>query len=189
MYLYQPCLLTMVLYQWAFDQSGTKTRWLRIAFLLAILAASEWELACTQVWFYPAALLLPLLSLLGRSCPVAWAEVSTAALFGGLLSWKAADLWPLLPGLKMLCAALLLVPVVLLCRDREDRFLACALGSLLFESFFCLREYMLFSFCVIRLGSRDGLSLGTAAVCLYSGLEQVGLAVHSKKKHTLSVGI
>ena len=74
------------------------------------------------------------------------------------------------------------------CRDRDDRFLACAIGSLLFELFFCLREYMLFSFCVVRLGSREALSLSTSSICLYTVLEELFGAVHACRKHAIPIG-
>ena len=183
MYLYQPCLLTLSLHAWAF---GRESR-LRILLPLAVLAVSEWELLYTQIWLYPAAMLLPLPFLLGRARAVAWAEVWTASLLGGAVSWKAADLWPLLPGSTLLCAALLLVPAIFLCRSREDKLLACALGSLFFELFFCLREYILFSFCVIRLGSREALSLGAAALCLYHALEQARRVVRIREKRAVSM--
>ncbi len=186
MYLYQPCLLTMALYAWAFDRTKTKRRRLFVLLPLAILAVSEWELVYARVWLYPSALLLPLLFLWGRVRIVNWAEVLTASLLGGLVCWKTADTWPLFTGLTLVCAILLLIPVMFLCRDREDRLLACCLGSLFFELFFCLREYLLFSFCVIRLYSRDALSLGTAAICLYFLLEQAHDSVLVKLRHALS---
>ena len=176
MYLYQPCLLTLALYVWAWE----KDRRFRILLPLVILLASEWELILGRIWLYPAAMLLPVMFLTKRPS-VAWAEVLTSSILGGLLCWKAADRWPLLPGRMLLCAALLIIPALFLCRGREARLLACALGSLLYELFFCLREYVLFSFCTIRLGSREELSLGTAAVCLYLATEQVLLAVRTKK--------
>lgn len=188
MYLYQPCLLTMTLYAWAFDTDKGKGHWLRLLFPLVVLAVSEWELTYTCLWLYPAALLLPVLFLWRKPKMVAWAEVLTAALFGGLLCWKIGDLWPLLPALMLLSVALMLAPIYLLCRSREDRLLAFAFGGLVYELFFCLREYMLFSFCVIRLGSREALSLGTAAVCASLLLEQVRLYLPVRRNHTVSIG-
>ena len=146
MYLYQPCLLTLTLYAWAFDRSKGKGRLLRIAAPLLLLLASEWELSFSRIYLYPAALLFPAVFLFDAKRSVAWAEVLTAALLSGLTSWKAADAWPLLPGGIFLCAVLLLIPIMLLCRGKEDRLLACSLSGLLYELFFCLKEYMLFSF-------------------------------------------
>ena len=155
----------MALYAWGFEKPKN-SRWMRAISPVTVLLLSEWEISFTRIWIYPAALLLPMICLFGRSRTVAWAQTVTAGLLGSLLSWKAADAWPLLPGLTLLCAMLMLAPVLLLCRVGEDRGLACALGGLLYELFFCLREYMLFSFCVVRLGSREGLSLGALSVCL-----------------------
>lgn len=172
MYLYQPCLLTLTLYAWAFDRSKGKGRILRIAAPLLLLLASEWELTFSRIYLYPAALLFPAVFLFDAKRSIAWAEVLTAALLSSLVSWKAADAWPLLPGGRLLCAVLLLIPIMLLCRGKEDRLLACSLAGLLYELFFCLKEYMLFSFCIIRLGSRESLNLSTAALCLYGLMEQ-----------------
>ena len=174
MYLYQPCLLALALYAWAFDRGHG----LRMLIPLLILAISGWELTFERIWLFPAAWLLPLMYLFHTAV---WAEVLTASIAGGLVCWKMADTWPLLPGLTPLCALMLLILVVLLCRKREDRLLACAVSGMFFELFFCLREYMLFSFCTVRLGSREGLSLGSAALCLYCVLEQVFLAIQARK--------
>ena len=188
MYLYQPCLLTLALYAWAFD--GTpKGRRLRIWAPVGLLFLSEWALCYERVEIYPAALLLPALYGAGRARTVSWAEVLTAAILGGLICWKVGDAWPLMPALTLLCSSLLLIPVMTVCRAREDRLLACALGSLLFELFACLREYMLFSFCVVRLGSREALSLGAAALCLYALSEQVIRALNRRKSRALPTEI
>ena len=181
MYLYQPCLLTLTLYAWAFDRSKGKGRILRIAAPLLLLLASEWELSFSRIYLYPAALLFPAVFLFDVKRSIVWAEVLTAALLAGLISWKASDAWPLLPGRIFLCAVLLLIPIMLLCRGKEDRLLACSLAGLLYELFFCLKEYMLFSFCIMRLGSRESLSLSTAALCLYGLVEQTILAVRRGK--------
>ncbi len=188
MYLYQPCLLTMALYAWAFDTAEQKGHYYRLLLPLVVLAVSEWELTYTHLWLYPAALLLPVLFLWRKPQTIAWDEVLTAALFGGLLCWKIGELWPLLPALMHLSVALILVPVCLLCRNRKDRLLACALSGLFYELFFCLREYMLFSFCVIRFGSRQALSLSTAAICADLLLEQVRLCLLARRNHTVSIG-
>lgn len=188
MYLYQPCLLTMALHAWSFEQTEGKVRWLRILFPLGVLAISEWELTFTGISIYPSAVLLPVLFLLGRCRAVAWPEVLAAALLGGLLCWKTADAWPLLPGLMVLCGALLMISILLLCCEWEDRRLACALGGLVFELFFCLREYMLFSFCVLRFGSRQSLELSTTAICVYAVFETLRLAVGHKGKGAASAG-
>ena len=184
MYLYQPCLLTMALYAWAFDRGTEERRWLRVLTPLAILALSEWELTFAGARMYPSAWLLTLSFLLEKGRSISWAEVLTASLLGGLICWKAADAWPLLWGILPLCGALLLGPILLLCKGREDRLFACALGGMVFELCFCLREYMLFSYCVIRLGSRDGLSLGTVGICVYEVAEQVRWGVLSRIKRT-----
>ncbi len=178
----------MALYAWAFEPANGTPRWCRILFPVTVLTVSEWELTFRQIGLYPAALLLPILFLLNRFRAVAWPDVLTGALLGGLLSWKAADLWPLFSGSALLCAILVLVPAILLCGNRDDRLLACVLGSLAFELFFCLREYMLFSFCVVRLGSRDALDLSTAALCLYVVLDTLLHALHLKGKSIVSVG-
>ena len=188
MYLYQPALLSLVLYDWAFDRSGRRSRWFRSLFFLLVLIVSPRELDFERVWLYPAALLLPFAWILHRVRIVAWAEVFTASLLGGLVGWKAADLWPLFSGIELLCSALLLIPVMLLCRNKEDRCLSCALGGLFFELFFCLREYILFSFCVIRVGSRASLSLSTAALCLSAVLEQRHGRILPRRKRAISIG-
>ncbi len=172
MYLYQPCLLTLSLYAWACDR-----RRLRIWFVLLVLAISGWEMTHTRIWLYPAALLLPLVFVFHR--PV-WSEVLTAAVLGGLVSWKAADIWPLSPLLMPLCS-LLIMTSGFLCRSREDRLLAFCLCGLFYEMFFCLREYVLFSFCVIRLGSRSSLCLSTAVLCIYLILEEMIGTVRNRK--------
>ena len=181
MYLYQPCLLTLTLYAWAFDRSEGKSRLLLIAAPLLLLLASEWELTFSRIYLYPGALLFPAVFLFDAKRSIVWAEVLTAALLAGLISWKASDAWPLLPGRIFLCAVLLLIPIMLLCRGKEDRLFACSLAGLLYELFFCLKEYMLFSFCIMRLGSRESLSLSTAALCLYGLVEQTILAVRRGK--------
>ena len=178
----------MALYAWAFDTHKGKGHWLRLLLPLVFLSISEWELTYTRLWLYPAALLMPVLFLWRKPQMVAWTEVLTAALFGGLLYWKIGELWPLFPALMHLSVTLILVPVCLLCRNREDRLLACALSGLFYELFFCLREYMLFSFCVIRLGSREALSLSTAAICADLFLEQVRLCLPARRNHTVSIG-
>ena len=188
MYLYQPCLLTMALYAWAFDTHKGKGHWLRLLLPLVFLSISEWELTYTRLWLYPAALLMPVLFLRREPQMVAWGEVLTAAFFGGLLCWKIGDFWPLFPALTMLRVALMLVTVCLLCRNREDRLLACTLSGLFCELFFCLSEYMFFSFCVIRLGSREALSLSTTVICTGLLLEQVRLCFSARQNHTVSIG-
>ena len=116
-----------------------------------------------------------------------WEETLTASLIGGLLCWKAADLWPLFPGIIPLGGALLLLPIMLLCREGKDGLLSCVLGSLFFELFFCLKEYLLFSYCVVRLGSRDALSLGTVALCLYVLTERIRCFARARRKHAISI--
>ena len=180
MYLYQPCLLSLALYAWAFEEPKNG-RWLRAISPIVVLLLSEWELSFSWIWIYPAALLLPMLYLPKGVRTVSWAEVLTASLLGGLICWKAADTWPLQPISHLVAPMLLSTIIVLLCKDRENRYLACALGSLLYELFFCLREYMLFSFCIPRLGSRESLSLGAAALCLYAIGEQGTQALHRRK--------
>lgn len=178
----------MALYAWAFDDSCRRRRYICILVPLVFLAMSEWELSFTQLYLYPAALLLPMLCFVGKNRTVAWEEVLTAAIIGGLVCWKIADKWPLFWGTRPLCAILLLIPTLILCRERGDRFLACAFGSLIFELFACLREYMLFSFCVLRLGSREALSLGASSICLYAAFEQIVLAVRPRRKPAVPIG-
>ena len=187
MYLYQPCLLTMALFHWAFDETKGKQHVFLFLFPLTILVLSELELPFQDFRIYPSALLLPIGLLIDSRGSVCWEETLTASLIGGLLCWKAADLWPLFPGIIPLCGALMLVPVMLLCREGRDRLLACALGSLLFELFFCLKEHMLFSYCFIRLGSRDSLSLGAVALCLYGLMEQIMLFACTRRNHAVSI--
>ena len=154
-------------------------------FPLIVLALSEWELNYGWARIYPAALLLPLPLHFRKS---SWAEVMIASILGGLLCWKTSDAWPLFGGSTALQATLLIALAVLLCRGRKDRLLACAMGSLFFELFFCLREHMLFSYCVIRLGSRDALSLSTASICLYAVLEQVRFTAFVREKQGVHIG-
>ncbi len=184
MYLYQPCLLTLSLYAWAFDVSDSRRRWLRVLFPLAVLALSEIELTFTGICIYPASLLVACY-LIRDQRTIQWAQMLTASLLGGLACWKAVDLWPLFPGIVPLCAGVLLVPIFILCRGRADRLASCALGGLIFELFFCLKEYLLFSFCILRFGSRDGLSLAAASACLYCLLEQLQLAARKTKANTI----
>lgn len=185
MYLYQPCLLTLSLYAWAFDPLDHSHRWLHVLFPLIVLAVSEIELTFISCNIYPASLLLVICFLIREPCEVEWAEVLTASLLGGLMCWKVVDRWPLFSGILPLCAGVLLIPVVLLCRSRKGRLLSCSLGGLVFELFFCLKEHILFSFCVVRFGSRDGLSLVVASMCLYFLFEQVCLAAHIKKNNAI----
>lgn len=187
MYLYQPCLLTLSLYAWAFDNE--RGRWLRIGTPLFLLFLSEWALSYARIEIYSAALLLPVMYGMGRVRCIAWAEALTASLLGGLICWKVWDAWPLFGGIQLLCGVILLIPALLLCRSREDRLLACTLGSLLFEMFVCLREYMLFSYCVVRLGSKASLSLGAASLCLYALGEQAFDAYVRRKDIPVSLEI
>ena len=186
MYLYQPCLLTLSLYTWAFDERKGH-RWLRILFPLLILAVSEWDLSFSRLRIYPAALLLIGPFLLRNPGTVVWEEVLTASFLGGAFAWKAYDSWPLLPGIMPLCALLMLIPILLLCRSREDRLLSCALGGVLYELFICLKEQTLFSYCVIRLGSRDSLSLSTTSLCLYSLIEEAYRMTVKRKNQAIPV--
>lgn len=185
MYLYQPCLLTLSLYAWAFEMPDAKRRWLRVLFPLTVLALSEIELTFTGICIYPASLLLAACFLIRDQRTIQWTEVLTASLLGGLVSGKAADLWPLFTGVIPLCAGILLILVSILCRNREDRLLSYTLAGIFFELFFCLKEYILFSFCVLRLGSGEGLSLAAASACLYSLTEQIRLAPRRKKSHRI----
>lgn len=189
LYLYQPCLLTLFLYAWAFEETRSRRHWLRILFPLAVLLLSGWELQFTRISIYPAAMLLPVRYAVRKVPAAAWTEVLCAAILGGLLCWKAADAWPLLPGLGVLCGALMMIPVCLLCRGREDRFLACALGGLCFELFFCIKEYLLFSYAIVRLGSREGLSVASAALCCLGLLEQGRQTLISMRKRSFSMRI
>ena len=186
MYLYQPCLLILALHIWAFEPYNGRGGWLRPFIPVALLMISEVELSFTYLSLYPAAMLLPLPLIHLRSRSSAWAEVLTASLLGGFLCWKMMDAWPLVPGVNLLSSTLLLIPTALLCRSREDRPLACALGGLIFELFFCLREYTLFSFCVIRLGSRQSLALTSTALCLLTFLDPLGRSVMQRVKRTFS---
>ncbi len=186
MYLYQPCLLAMALYHWAFDERKGKQHASHLLFSLVILVLSELEVTFQNVRVYPAVLLL-IVYLIRKPLLIRWEETLTASLIGGLLCWKAADLWPLFPGIIPLCGALLLLPVMLLCREEKDRLLSCALGSLFFELFFCLKEYLLFSYCVVRLGSRDALNLGTVALCLYVLTERIRCFARARRKHAISI--
>ena len=187
MYLYQPCLLTLALHAWAYDENRIQRR-LRILFSLSILILSGLELTGARVYVYPGALLLPALFSFDRLRSASWAEVLTSSLLGGLLSWKAAYVWPLLPGSKLLCSVLLLIPAAFLIKKQEDRLLACSLGSLIFELLFCLKEYTLFSFCVIRLGSRDALSLGSMAACILTFAAEACRRLFPKEKRVVSMG-
>lgn len=186
MYLYQPCLLAMALYHWAFDERKGEQHVFRLLFPLVILSLSELEVTFQNVRVYPAVLLL-IVYLIRNPLLIRWEETLTASLIGGLLCWKAADLWPLFPGIIPLCGALLLLPIMLLCREGKDGLLSCVLGSLFFELFFCLKEYMLFSYCVLRLGSRDALSLGTVALCLYVLTERIRCFARARRKHAISI--
>ena len=104
MYLYQPCLLTMALYAWAFDTTERKDHYYRLLLPLVVLAVSEWELTYTRLWLYPAALLLPVLFLWRKSHTIAWDEVLTVALFGGLFVAFAREMlcaWSSAPALDL----------------------------------------------------------------------------------------
>ena len=173
MYLYQPCLLSIALYSWAFEKTDKKNRWSRILLILLVLIVSRWEFVSDRIGAYPAAVLLPLCFIWENRRTAVFIEIVTAALFGGILCWKVMDTWPLFTGKVLLCAGLLLVPVTIICTNRSDKLAACALCGLFYEAFLCCAEYVLFSFCVIRFGSHDALNIGTAAICLYMVLEQV----------------
>lgn len=189
MYLYQPCLMTLALYEWACNASDTKKHRMNAFLYIFLLTVSELELTFTHVELYPASLLFPFLFVFGRDNPVAWPEVLTAGLLGGMICWKVADIWPLYGGLLFLCAMMLLISAQLICRNREDRLLSCAMGGLVFELFFCIREHMLFSFCVIRLGSRNGLSVTALTLCLYTLLEELSRLLLPKKSYDVSARI
>ncbi len=177
----------MALYHWAFNERKGKQHVFRLLFPLVILAISELDLSLGNVWVYPAALLLPVGFLFDNRGSVCWEEALTASLIDGILCWKAADHWPLFPGIIPLCGALMLLLVILMCREEKDRLLSCALGSLFFELFFCLKEYLLFSYCVVRLGSRDSLSLGASALCLYGLTERIRCFARARRKHAISI--
>ncbi len=186
MYLYQPCLLSLALLSWAMDGPGSKVHRRMVLFSLLSLSLSEVEAGGTYLSLYPAALLLPVPFLLSMN-KEAWPEVLAAAFFGGMLCWKAADAWPLLPGVMLLCGMLLPMPACLLCRGEAETLLSICLGSLCFELFFCLREYVLFSFCVVRLGSREELSLGALSLLLYQLFAWIYPAVSHGRKDALSM--
>ncbi len=181
MYPYQPCLLALSLYAWAFDK-----RKIGMLFPLVVLFLSEWEIFFTNLSIYPSALLL-VLFLLRKPSTDNWAETLTASLLGGLMCWKAADAWPLVPGSTLLYGACMALIVTVVCRKRADRLLAFALGGLLFELFFCLREYMLFSYCRLRLGSRNALDLSAASICIYSVMEHVQRFTFQRRAHAPSI--
>ena len=181
LYLYQPCLLSLSLFSCAFFEPKTEKPAAKSLWYLGILAVSELELTFSNVKLYPAALLLSLLLGIGRARRIAWSEVLTASVLSGLICWKVSDVCPLFPSLTLLCALMLMIPILLICREREDRFLGCAIGGLFYELFFCLREYLLFSFCVIRLGSRDGLSITAAAHLMYIMLDELLCLVQPNK--------
>ena len=87
----------------------------------------------------------------------------------------------------LLCGMLLPIPACLLCRGEAETLLSICLGSLCFELFFCLREYMLFAFCVVRLGSREGLSVGALSLLLYQLCASIYSALSRCRKDALSM--
>ena len=187
MYLYQPCLLSLSLYAWAFCEAPNGRRRMLTLFPLFLLLVSEAEWTGAYLQLYPAGLLLPGLFLERKRKPIDWPGVLSAAILSGLLGWKLGDAFPLSPLVTPLGALLMLGPIAFLCRQERDRRLAICLAGLAYELFFCLREYVLFSYCLIRLGSRAGLSLSAAALCAYNALSLCANRLAAREKHGMTI--
>lgn len=143
-------------------------------FLLTLVVSAIGEVEGEEITIFPAALVLLAGSLVAMGKH--WERVLLSGLFGGVAAWKIADLF--LPFFEpaLLSGLALSLFVILYCKSMEERFCACALGGIAYELSFCLQEYFLFSFCHLRFGSLDGLSvsamslLTVSAACLLAKL-------------------
>lgn len=165
MFFYQPALFAGIVFMAAglLPFSKKKRLYYGALFLLTLMLSFWGELKWENVTLFPAALLL----MIGTAIPVKghWERVLLSGLFGGVAAWKLTDWVPLffepaLPG-----GLALILFVWLYCKGAEERFCACALGGITYELSFCLQEYFLFSYCRVRLGSPNGVSISAMGLC------------------------
>lgn len=176
MYFYQPALITLVAFLIAggelYSISLKRRRYFVTLFLLTLVASAIGKVEGEGSTIFPAALVLLAGSFLTLRSH--WERVLLAGLFGGVAAWKLADLLPLFFEPALLSGLALSLFVLLYCKRIEERFCACALGGIAYELSFCLQEYFLFSYCHLRLGSLEGLSvsamslLTVSAACLFT---------------------
>ncbi|MBQ7277987.1 MAG: hypothetical protein IJR17_02115 [Clostridia bacterium] len=183
MYLYQPCLIALALYLWA--EGDSRRERLGGLLPLGVLIISDPSVALGPIILYPAGLLSILLAFLKKPRHLSLSVIG--AVLGGMICWKVADRFPLMPGLLWLCGGVL-AACCFLCPEPVSKLQCAALGSLLFEVMFCLREYMLFGYCQLRLSSKDSLSAFAASVCLLivvNGLKTLGYNLKILKKQPI----
>lgn len=167
MYFYQPAFITLVAFLTAggelYPISLKRRRYFVTLFLLTLVISAIGKVEGEEITIFPAALVLLVGSFL--TLRRHWERVLLSGLFGGVAAWKIADLFPLLFEPALLSGLVLSLFVLLYCKTMEERFCACALGGIAYELSFCLQEYFLFSYCRLRLGSFNGLSISTAGLC------------------------
>lgn len=166
MYFYQPALMTLVAFLIAGGElhsiSPKQRRYFATLFLLTLIVSAIGKVKGEGSTIFPAALVLlagSFLTLRGH-----WERVLLSGLFGGVAAWKLADLLPLFFEPALLSGLALSLFVLLYCKRIEERFCACALGGIAYELSFCLQEYFLFSYCHLRLGSLEGLSVSAMSL-------------------------
>lgn len=168
MYFYQPALITLVAFLIAggelYSISLKRRRYFVTLFLLTLVVSAVGKVEGEGSTIFPAALVLLAGSFL--TLRRHWERVLLAGLFGGVAAWKLADLLPLFFEPALLSGLGLSLFVLLYCRSIEERFSACALGGIAYELSYCLQEYFLFSYCRLRLGSFNGLSISTVGLCV-----------------------
>lgn len=170
MYFYQPALITLVAFLIAggelYSISLKRRRYFVTLFLLTLVASAIGKVEGEGSTIFPAALVLLAGSFLTLRSH--WERVLLAGLFGGVAAWKLADLLPLFFEPALLSGLALSLFVLLYCRSMVERFCACALGGIAYELSFCLQEYFLFSYCHLRLGSLEGLSVSAMSLLTVS---------------------
>lgn len=186
LYFFQPALLVLILFSLIVPDllplSKRSCVYYGVLFLLVLCFSAIGEWAMENATLFPAALLL----LIGTMAKVRshWERILLSSLFGGIAAWKIADLFPLFFEPALLSGLALTVFVMLYCRGMEERFCACALGGLAYEFSFCLQEYFLFTYCKIRFGSLDGLSISAMSLCVVMGVGILHSFRLSKKNAT-----
>lgn len=168
MYFYQPALITLAAFLTAggelYSIFPKRRRYFATLFLLTLVMSAIGKVEGEEITIFPAALVLLVGSFL--TLRRHWERVLLSGLFGGVAAWKLADLFPLLFEPALLSGLALGLFVLLYCKTAEECFCACALGGIAYELSFCLQEYFLFSYCRLRLGSFNGLSISTVGLCV-----------------------
>lgn len=170
MYFYQPALITLATFLTAggdlYLVSRNRRRYFTALFLLTLVVSAIGEVEREGITIFPAALLLLVGSLF--AVEKHWERVLLSGLFGGVAAWKIADLFLSFFEPALLSGLGLSLFVILYCKSVEERFCACALGGIAYELSFCLQEYFLFSYCRLRFGSLDGLSVSAMSLLTVS---------------------